>query len=1063
MSNDIYKILNNFNKLTEQKPEPTKSPEAKPKTKLQENIEQIDSKYTQYRQTLMEMDKSQPSSDRGGESSGNPYAKGGKATPVKAKDMAKHAEKTLNKAVKKSRGVKEAQQDESALQAYLGKKKYGEEGMKALQQAGRDGASKEKMASIRAKHDKMDEDQGTAVPWQVVINALASGYPDLDPIDSLAPIMRKYGVEFDDLNLLAQQNGYNDIYAVLDEFGQDQDVAEAAKWRDPSREGQTWERDDASSPNDPRPGKIPLRRTGRRNVNAWMDRGTGTTSDPLAWKAAQKKAAGRLTPADVKHGVQKNFPQIDEQGVAEGGNIGGGQSDDEARLRGMSVKQLDSLIKKLEGKPASHAPTHKFLKLAKKIRAEKIGKKNVSEQQVNEKAVSRAQQKFMGMVHSAKKGGKPASPAVAKAAKGMSKKAARDFAATKHKGLPQHVNETIIRALQEGYSKEQIVQYLLKESDKEYWKDLIKDIPDKGEVTKTTHKGHYGTEYQGDDDEDDDGDKKKIAKPTGEKRGRGRPKGVKNRVVRAGQKKAAASGEKRGRGRPPGSKNKMKEAWEIEHNEMISEAYIKLVEKELGQRYHPERMPNIPPPVPTDPTYIKDPKTGEYKPDVPKPAPAVKPAPAKGTEKRSDIEGDTAVAEMMRLAGMESKLHGKQHKLDVDKDGDIEADDLKDLRAGMREEGVAGEEGVTSMITQASDDFVKQWKNDNEPEVALGAKGSGWGDTPVQAAPDYGNNGIITAPKYDTQAAQKVTSAAELSAAQARDAAAQNRLQAQAAPKYDPAATQKVVSAAELSAARARDVAAQARQQSQEIQKKFPQAFKYPNKTPKAPFPMKDMEEGNEFSGALDAARDAGKKEFEVDGKTYPVRESQLDECGEMGPMANGMGMEQEGKMNVSTNMSSDGNKSVTVTADGEAAVELMQLLALAGMKQQGQAEVYMETAFTPAADSTRDPNKEQQRLNNKLKDVAGSAKKGAEQKRKELKGVKEEKDSRYEANTTPEEDVIPLEVQLKGGDGDVAGKEKEMNPNGSARFSDNPLAVKVKESMTSKLMREYEGIKVKR
>jgi hypothetical protein len=46
---------------------------------------------------------------------------------------------------------------ESGLQAYLGKKKYGKEGMKALQQAGRDGAGKEKMALIRARHDKFDE------------------------------------------------------------------------------------------------------------------------------------------------------------------------------------------------------------------------------------------------------------------------------------------------------------------------------------------------------------------------------------------------------------------------------------------------------------------------------------------------------------------------------------------------------------------------------------------------------------------------------------------------------------------------------------------------------------------------------------------------------------------------------------------------------------------------------------------------------------------------------------------------------------------------------------------
>jgi hypothetical protein len=47
--------------------------------------------------------------------------------------------------------------DESAFQAYLGKQKYGKAGMQALQKAGRDGAGKEKMAKIRAQHDKMDE------------------------------------------------------------------------------------------------------------------------------------------------------------------------------------------------------------------------------------------------------------------------------------------------------------------------------------------------------------------------------------------------------------------------------------------------------------------------------------------------------------------------------------------------------------------------------------------------------------------------------------------------------------------------------------------------------------------------------------------------------------------------------------------------------------------------------------------------------------------------------------------------------------------------------------------
>lgn len=57
---------------------------------------------------------------------------------------------------------------------------------------------------------------------------------------------------------------------------------------------------------------------------------------------------------------------------------------------------------------------------------------------IAEKAVSKAQQRFMGMVYAAKKGEKPASPEVEAAAKGMSKKEAKKFAKTKHEGLPTH-------------------------------------------------------------------------------------------------------------------------------------------------------------------------------------------------------------------------------------------------------------------------------------------------------------------------------------------------------------------------------------------------------------------------------------------------------------------------------------------------------------------------------------------------------------------------------------------------------------------------------------------------
>jgi hypothetical protein len=61
---------------------------------------------------------------------------------------------------KPRKGIRESLEDveESGLQAYLGNKKYGKEGMDALRKAGRAGASKEKMAKIRAKYDKLDEE-----------------------------------------------------------------------------------------------------------------------------------------------------------------------------------------------------------------------------------------------------------------------------------------------------------------------------------------------------------------------------------------------------------------------------------------------------------------------------------------------------------------------------------------------------------------------------------------------------------------------------------------------------------------------------------------------------------------------------------------------------------------------------------------------------------------------------------------------------------------------------------------------------------------------------------------
>ena len=59
-------------------------------------------------------------------------------------------------------------------------------------------------------------------------------------------------------------------------------------------------------------------------------------------------------------------------------------------------------------------------------------------------SVSKAQQRFMGMVHATQKGDMDSpSPEVSKAADSMSDKDAKDFASTSHKGLPDKKEEQI--------------------------------------------------------------------------------------------------------------------------------------------------------------------------------------------------------------------------------------------------------------------------------------------------------------------------------------------------------------------------------------------------------------------------------------------------------------------------------------------------------------------------------------------------------------------------------------------------------------------------------------------
>ena len=110
-------------------------------------------------------------------------------------------------------------------------------------------------------------------------------------------------------------------------------------------------------------------------------------------------------------------------------------------------------------------------------------------------AVSKAQQRFMGMVHAAQQGEKPASDKVAKAAASMSDKSAKDFASTPTKGLPDKIKELVlaelrsVKTIQNDYTNtlnaiQQNLQAYKTTKDETLRKKFVENLKKLGEVKK---------------------------------------------------------------------------------------------------------------------------------------------------------------------------------------------------------------------------------------------------------------------------------------------------------------------------------------------------------------------------------------------------------------------------------------------------------------------------------------------------------------------------------------------------------------------------------------------------
>lgn len=134
-------------------------------------------------------------------------------------------------------------------------------------------------------------------------------------------------------------------------------------------------------------------------------------------KAEEEKEKKMSKSAKEKHEKAEDKAEK-KAGMKEEKEKEGADKKDETKFHG----KLDKLVHKTFGKRPE----------------EKKMKEEVSLRDIVEKAVSKSQQKFMGMVHAKKKGEmKDGSEKVDKAAASLTGKEAEKFASTKHKGLPE--------------------------------------------------------------------------------------------------------------------------------------------------------------------------------------------------------------------------------------------------------------------------------------------------------------------------------------------------------------------------------------------------------------------------------------------------------------------------------------------------------------------------------------------------------------------------------------------------------------------------------------------------
>ena len=382
--------------------------------------------------------------------------------------------------------LEEGDMDESAFQAAIGKKKYGEEGMKALQKAGRDHASDKTMSNIRNKYDKYDEgvmDTVKSVGKKVAsgVNKLVGHGSDEEMLKDLqrragAPVTGKKPTfadkianakkEVDEMlgdvaaeaiktalspkqkKIDLNKNGKLDAndFAMLRKGAKpEMDEDNAFDYKSPKKDAPkvgSVERGHKHDIKHTATGRIVTRRTD--------DQGNSVGADDDSTASGEKRGRGR--PKGTKQSIGAKGPSGKSKLMTKEGDMDPadqGEYDQEGEMAKDDIKTIvrhAQALEKILG-DNDNLPEWVQAKLAKiegMMTAVDDYMQNQEgddgeEQELDEKAVSKKQQKFMGMAHAMQKGEKipGASKELKKVAKTMKKKDVEDFASTKHKGLPE--------------------------------------------------------------------------------------------------------------------------------------------------------------------------------------------------------------------------------------------------------------------------------------------------------------------------------------------------------------------------------------------------------------------------------------------------------------------------------------------------------------------------------------------------------------------------------------------------------------------------------------------------